>query len=207
MAKKSKGVKSYAGSAPYVEGDVSSPPQLSKTSSKAHKKENTKTSLFGLGSKGVKSKVKQRATGRDARNSWGNPLFVLDEVRTLRTGSLESPIDDPVSGLFDDEPRFKSEGYRPRPVLNEEPNKSERKSEEAITRGEKRRSRSSRYPSTKPSWGPKPKWIPSSGSQLTDTPPPAESPPPPPTTSPTSPPPPPPPPPPTTPTNNHRHTH
>ncbi|XP_030845158.1 uncharacterized protein LOC752124 isoform X2 [Strongylocentrotus purpuratus] len=188
MAKKSKGVKSYAGSAPYVEGDVSSPPQLSKTSSKAHKKENTKTSLFGLGSKGVKSKVKQRATGRDASNSWGNPLFVLDDVRTLRTGSL----DDRDSGLFDDEPRFKSEGYRPRPVLNEEPNKSERKSEEAITRGEKRRSRSSRYPSTKPSWGPKPKWIPSTGSQLDDTPPPAESPPPPPTTSPTPTPPPPP---------------
>lgn len=122
MAKKSKGVKSYAGSVPYMEGDLSSIPQLSKNSSKANKKDKTRTSLFGLGSKGVKSRVKQRVTS--TRRDASNPLFVLDEVRTLRTGSLESPIDDPVSGLFDDEPRFKSEGYRPRPAFNEEPMKS-----------------------------------------------------------------------------------
>ncbi|XP_063961102.1 uncharacterized protein LOC135155558 [Lytechinus pictus] len=78
-----------------------------------------------------KPKPRPPQTGQDKdlnakqmnRRKGSNPLFVLDDVRKLRTNSLRTDdnVDSEPGEIFDDEPRFKSEGYRPRPVFNKAP--------------------------------------------------------------------------------------
>ncbi|XP_041471495.1 uncharacterized protein LOC121420992 isoform X3 [Lytechinus variegatus] len=119
-----------------MDDDISPPPTFreSSTPTKKGKKKFpalTKTKLKpgppqSLGQdQGLNAKQMNRRKG-------SNPLFVLDDVRKLRSNSLRTDdnFDSEPAEIFDDEPRFKSEGYRPRPVFNKAP--MPRKSSEGL---------------------------------------------------------------------------